>query len=221
MTQLANWPAPFPFQGLIDLIAKLAGVSAIRSHKDRPVLGLEGGDQAWIICHQTSSREMGVDEYRVQTNPNDPSGNTLQANVCGARVQTISLRCESLDDGPSTLSILERVRWGLRTQVGFNGLTALGIALADFETIQHVSGQTADNRDLECAVLDIHFNWAVNFTPLDDDGTTIGLVNGDTQAPGNPPTILGTVTDPSAPAAPDFDSVIGDDESLGTTQTVG
>lgn len=220
MTQVAQWPAPFPMGGLIDILKGLTGLQVAQTHLPRKQLGQTGGMMAWILASSATSRELGVDEYRVQQNPNDPSGLTLQPNVCGQRLYTVSLRAESLDRGPSPVSVLERVRWGLRTLNAFAQMDPLGIAVADFEAIQHLGQQLSDDRELVVAIMDVHFNWAVNFSPLSDDGTTIGLVNGDPQIPGTPPTILGTVTPDAPPPVLQFDSGLGG-APLGDGATVG
>lgn len=193
MTQVALWPAPFPLLELLDVFKTLTGLQVVLSNAPRKQLGQTGGEKAWIIVHSTTSRELGVDEYRVRSDPSDLTGGTLQANLCGQRLYTVSLRAESLDAGPSPVSILERVRWGLRTMTSFLALDALGVAVSDFEAIQHIAGQSSDNRALLVAVLDIHFNWALNFSPPSDDGGTIELVNGSNQQPGSPITIAGDV----------------------------
>lgn len=221
MTQDPRWPAPFPMEGLIKLLRRLSGLQVVLLHKPSPVLGLRGGEQAWIKVVTASSREVGVDEQRTQADPNDPTGNALQFNLCGQRAYVVTMRAESLDAVASPVSILERIRWGLRTTAAEAELEKLGIALSDFASILHLGQMESDDRELIVATLDVTFNWAVNFTPTEDDGTSIGLVNGDPQIPGTPPTIGGTVTPDAPPPAPVFDSSLGNGAPLGNGQTVG
>jgi hypothetical protein len=184
-----DYPPGFPLADILPVVKKLTHLEAVGGNAPRPVLGATGREDAYILATTLSSRQIGKDETRMDMDPRDPTGATLRRNVCGVRQVVISFRCECFQAQLSPVTVLERLRWGWNTMAGWQALNALNVAVAHIENIQHLGTQTVNKRAMRIAVMDVTFNWALNWVPPADLDGTIASVDGGTQEPGTPPTI--------------------------------
>lgn len=181
-------PSPrFPVDKIVALYAQLGGVQVTLSWQKQPLKGqVPSTEKAWIEVDETSAGALGDDEMRAQYNVASNSNTFL---LRGDRVITHTLKAKSLDNTLSAWSLLERVRFRLRTDLATTAYRAAGVSIASsgrdmlirhFDEIIEAAGE--DSRKIKVAVMEIRWNWCASATmsPTDMDGGYIQRVNGGT-----------------------------------------
>ena len=198
---ITNPPLPFPAatpkHAIRAMIAQVSNFEVAWTDDKQVLMGMTGGPKAWIYLTYSGVKALGYDEERTQ---NDPVNiGSLQYNMCGQRVLTITCRAESIEQGVYPQDMLERVRWSQRSALAADLLTAAGLCLSDYGDI-HVLGSTAemDNRRVRVAIMELKFNRALNsgyvvYPQTGEPGASpqsIDTVNESEQSPGSPITII-------------------------------
>lgn len=195
-------PSPrFPLAAVLALYAQLSGVQVTLDSEKQPLKGEAANtERAWIEVDVTSFDQLGTDEMRVQTNAAG-SGNVFLLR--GERKLFTTLKAKSLDATLSAWSLLERIRFRLRTDLAQGQYQAAGLSVASqgadmrirhYNEVIKLQGQ--DSRKIKVAVMEIKWNWCASaiLNPSDQSGGgVIDTVDGG-QLPGRVGVIPGTLT---------------------------
>jgi hypothetical protein len=224
------YPDPNPWEALQVMMARLSDIECAWDWDRQNLMG-ESAFKAWIYLTLVSDRALGYDEQRTRDNSTNGG---LDFNLCGQRIITINVRCESMDQQVRSHDILERVRWCQRSTLAQTLRDEQHLALVNYGDTRILGRQT--NRDghwVDVATLEITFARALN---APEPGRTytdyIQTVDGDPQIPGTPFTIPGNVSGEEGgtnipgpgpgggPQRPDDSSIAGTG-SLGNNQVLG
>jgi hypothetical protein len=174
-----------PKAALLTLVQTLSGVQAKWRTDPEFVAGMAPGvasSHAWIWLSVTSTRAIGVDDYRQVFNA--AMGN-LDSQIAGNRMFTLSLRAESYDVNIEAFDLVEAVRVRLRSFKARGIFAPAGLALVDIQptaVFTNVITDAGTKRTLKVAVMDIRWAYVSTYSPTADDdaGGTIDTVDGGT-----------------------------------------
>jgi hypothetical protein len=190
-------PSPrFPIDTVLQLVAALSGVQVTLETRKQPLKGLAPSvEHAWIEVDVGAFEQLGTDEMRVQANAAG-TGNVFLLR--GERRLSTTLKAKSLDATLQAWSLLERVRFRLRTDFAANIFEPAGLSIASngaamriraFHEVLDLQGEAS--RQIKVAVMEIKWNWCsyANLSATDQTGGgIITRVNG-----GQPPTYVGII----------------------------
>lgn len=196
-------PSPrFPIEALLVLFAALSGVQVTLDSRKQPQKGeAPSKERAWIVVDVPTFDQLGTDEMRVQGNAAG-TGNVFLLR--GERKLTTNLKAKSLDATLSSWSLLERIRFRLRTDLASNAYEAAKVSIASSGAdmrIRHFNEplklQGEDARIIKVAVMEIKWNWCASalLSPTDQTGGgVIDYVNGGGPLPARVGVIPGKLT---------------------------
>jgi hypothetical protein len=129
--------------------------------------GWQGKTRARLHLH--SSRSVGVDFLYHEQDQSLPAGEDYVPTVMGNREITLSIKVESRDQDGNGVAIwyLEKLRTSLRKPSVRAGLYEAGLSFSTVETPQDLD-KWLDDRIESVAVMDVHFNAAVNERDADE-----------------------------------------------------
>lgn len=190
-------PAVIPRAELLKILAAAAFLETVWSTDPRPVLGLTGGPQAWMVINITSVVAVAVDDMRMTYNPTTDRNDE---HLSGYRILSVQCRVSSLDPDFYPYDALERLRWGTGTTVFQDALRAANLAYVDSSGITLYESRTGGkpaagaakvaDRILMNGVMDLRFGWTAQGAVPNDPGDYVATINGGPE-PGTP--IHGTV----------------------------
>ena len=196
-------PSPrFPLDPLLKLFERLSGVQVTLDSRKQPMKGLgPSQEHAWIEVDVINFDQLGTDEMRVRTNSAGTGNDFL---LRGERKLTTSLKAKSLDATLSAWSLLERIRFRIRTDLASNAYEGAKVSIASSGAdmrIHHFNEplklQGQDARIIKVAVMEIKWNWCASsiLSPADQDGGgVIDFVNGGGPLPARVGVIPGKFT---------------------------
>jgi len=161
---------------LSELVGQLAGGFDC-VWKDEPAgsLGSRGGARAWLILTDTNDRQVGSYEYRQWANPENPLA--LKSRVYGYGLRTITIEAHSFEWIVKPRTMLDRVRWGLRTFTAKAVYRRTKTAFVRTGPITVSRSYAKDGTTRLDAFVDWTFAYVSGDEPNDDGGQTIGQVN--------------------------------------------
>lgn len=178
-------PSPrFPLDELLALYVRLSGVGVTLESRKQPFKGnIPSTERAWIEVDVGNFDAIGDDEMRAMVGANGV--NTFKLR--GERKMSMTLKAKSLDNTLSPWSLLERIRFRLKTDLAANIYRAAGVSLASSTAamaIRHynetIEVQGEDSRTIRVAVMELKWNWCASavLSPTDQDTGEIDTVNG-------------------------------------------
>lgn len=173
----------FPREGFAALVENVAGVAVYWADKGVPNPGqAQDAEPAWIELFVLSDVTVGDYEYRQVPNANNPDG--LDSVIVAQGQITIQVRARSFDEETQAYELCKRVRMGLRSMTAAAWFEQHQVAYCDAHPI--ASFQTkVDTRYRLDANMDVVLNVVEGGDAEDDQGLTIGTVNGGGIIPGS------------------------------------
>ena len=172
-----------PEEALAELVGQLGGLTCVWRDQASVQLGADGGPQAWLALSYTSDRQLGGYEYRQW--PNNNNALALDSALYGYALCILTIEAHSFEWDAQPRSVLERVRWGLRTRTSKAVYRRHKLAFVRTGPITATFSRTAGGRRRLDGFLDWTFAYVSGGEPNDNPGITIGTVNGGGDHPGD------------------------------------